>query len=658
MILPLSPQALDLGLLISLAIAITLLVQSFFIQSSLKLISFPSLILITTIFRLGLNIASTRLILTEAQAGSIISTLGELVTQGSYVVGLITFIILTIIQFIIITKGAERVAEVAARFTLDALPGKQMSIDADLRSGMISQIEAKKQREDLHREAKFYGSMDGAMKFIKGDAIACLIILAINLVGGILTGVFSKNLGVLDSIKIFSLLSIGDGLISQLTAILVALTAAFLITRVNDDRLQTSLGSDLAHQLFTEANTYFIVSLIIFVLGCLPSLPGILFFIISAVFFVIGITIYTKKKTLKANSTGIHNLFIQNEGLNGNLSHVAPLHIEISSGLANHMSQSQEWHHCFFDLYPKMRSYYTRRFGIEFPQLKISINPLIKDEFKYAVHIFDNAIDTGIIHAAHHSIVNPNLQSQYIKHCEKLTSTTHGTPIALIKSQDKQELSDDIANMYSPQELFIRHIAKILKKHAADFIDIQQTRHILNSTEADYPELVREVVPRMISLQKLTEILARLVEEGIPIKDMRLILQTLAHNYPDNKDTVYLTEQVRIGLKKTLSSLYVVNNRLKTFQLAPELEDEIRSSIQKNGSECYIALDPSRADYLVTKINENITKAKAHGATIITQIDIRRYVKKLIEHVIPETAVISFQELEAGILIDSLGIIN
>ncbi|EKD41183.1 MAG: Type III secretory pathway, component EscV [uncultured bacterium] len=656
LVIPLPPGLLDFLILLNTAASLTLLMQALYTTKAIKMASFPSLILITTLFRLGLNIASTRLILSEGNPGHIIAALGQLATQGNLVIGLILFVILTIIQFIIVTKGSERVAEVAARFTLDAMPGKQMSIDADLRAGMITQMEAKELRENLHRESKFYGAMDGAMKFVKGDAIACILIIFINLLGGFYTGVVHQGLTMAESATLYSSLTIGDGLVSQIASILVALTAGFLITRVSDERNPQSLGMDISQQIFGEPQVYFIVSFFILLLGFLPGLNFSTFFIISLLFATTGIAILIIKKNGLLKKVCVDTLKISDSEQTAGL--VVPLLIEVGPQLYEIFKTSHEWLNCFNVLYPKLRTYLSQEMGLEYPELKIKINPLYQGHSRYTIRIFEIPVESGHITSDHCCVVNPSHENSMIKSCESFINTSHGTPLGLWQKSEQAHLRSKGLNAYSAQELFIRHLAKVLKKNSAEFIDIQHTRNILTNTEQYYPELVREVIPRMLSLQKLTDILKRLVEEGIPIRDMRLILQSLAFNQPDNKDPVYLTEQVRIGLRKMISSLYTTNRTLYTYQLSPQLEDEIRASIQRNGSECYIALPPRRIEYILSALHNTLTASTHEKPSVLTQVDIRRYVKKIIDNYLPELPVVSFQELDSNIVIAPLGIIS
>lgn len=661
MMIPLPSVLLDFLLAANIIGGLTLLLVSVSITNSMKIATFPTLLLVATLFRLGLNIASTRLILTKGFAGHIIQTFGNFATGGSLIVGFIMFTILTIVQFIVIAKGSERVAEVAARFTLDALPGKQMSIDADLRAGLISQEEAKAQRDNIQRESKMYGAMDGAMKFVKGDAIAGILITFINLLGGLYAGMAVRGLSLNQAVNTYSTLTIGDGLVSQIPALLISITAGFIITRVADDKNTHSLGSEIGRQLLSEPRALLTAAAIAFFVGWIPGFPTFLFMLVAAA--LAGVSIYlivdVRRKAL-AQAPVEEYLLSPEMQMGEMMGNAVPFVLEVGPELYQVFQNDERWTHCLSTLYPKLKLHLSNQMGVVFPELKLSINSTLAQSFRYHIRIYEVPVDSGTLNP--HQCAYVGNQSEIdtlpIETPGQTTETVHGTKLILWDVKKKQELANGGLATYGPEEMLLRHLARVLKSHAGDFMGIQEVRNLLNLVEMRYPELVREVVPKMMSIQKLTEILKRLVEEGVPIKDFRLILQTLSCAQPENKDPVTLTEQVRVGLRRTITFMHVCDgNQLSSITIDPEIEDEIRKAIQQNGSECYLALPPERLQVIARAFKQALwtEHLNARSCVVLTHLEIRRYVRKVIEDELTDLAVLSFQELDPKVLIQQVG---
>lgn len=663
MMLPLPPAFLDLLLALNIMGSLTLLLVAISVNHSLQIATFPTLLLMATLFRLGLNISSTRLILTEGYAGHIIETFGSFATGGNLMVGSIMFLILTIIQFIVIAKGSERVAEVAARFSLDAMPGKQMSIDADLRAGMIHSREAKEQREDLQRESKMYGSMDGAMKFVKGDAIAGVIITMINLLGGLFSGVTQKGLSLPEAIERYSTLTIGDGLVSQIPALLISITAGMIVTRVAHTHSENSLGKDIGLQIFSQPKALLAASGLALLLGFVPGFPLILFLLVSIAFAGVAFYLIQSVRRKAAEPTPVADFVVrEDERIAKDFGKAIPLVLEVGPELYRIFQEDPRWTHCFGKLFPRLSLHLSNRIGIIFPELKLAINSGMTKTFCYQIRIYEVPIDHGILTPEHCTSLKKNKPlPESVEPPDLTTETVHGTPIQLWDLHEKQSLSEKGLSTYGPEEMLLRHLARVLKRHAGDFVGIQEVHDLLNRVELHYPELVREVVPKMISVQKLTEIIKRLVEEDVPIKDFRLILQTLSCSDPESKDPITLTEQVRIGLRRTLTFMHTVEgNRLPVFTINPDIEDEIRGGIRKSGSECYLVLAPDRLKTLAQTFKDCIARSRAPSkkTVILTQMEIRRYVRKLTEQDLPEQTVLSFEELDPKVVISPIGTIT
>lgn len=612
LILPLPPWLLDLLLATNMVLCLLLLFSTLMITHRLSLSAFPSFLLVATLFRLGLNVASTRLILSEGQAGHLITSLGGLATGGSWAIGLVLFALLTLIQFLVIAKGAERVAEVGARFSLDALPGKQMSIDADLRAGVISQEQAKAQREELQQASGLFGSMDGAMKFVKGDAIAGVIITLINFFGGLFLGVMDRGLTFGQALESYSVLSIGDGLISQLTAQLVALSAAFMVTAVDDPEKQNSLSHHLSSQLLTQPKILSGCAVLLLVFSFIPGVTAYPFWILAAVLFMLRYVLEWVAKKRKVMEAEVKSEMMVHHEMP---AQPMPLTLLVSPKNYQKMLTDQKWQQAFDKLYPKLKFYLSQKTGVLFPPLELRAEGTLKDSARYQIALWE-------------------------------------VPMMEATLQDT-----------NPVESLLRQLAQTLKIHAKEFLGIQEVQDRLRSLETQYPDLVRETVPKWITVQRLTEVLQRLAEEGVPIKDLRSILQQLAGRPSEDQDTVTLTEQVRLGLKRTLSLMYANRqNCLFAFSLDPQVEEEIRSGIRRQGQQCYLVLSPERMQELAEQFRrevenkDRIHRLKESGRPVIlTQGELRRYVRKLIELALPEVPVLAYEELDPAIKLKSLG---
>ncbi|MBX7148183.1 type III secretion system export apparatus subunit SctV [bacterium] len=653
LIYPLHSWMLDVLLAINIMATLTLLFVALSVGNPMKLSTFPSLLLVATLFRMALNVSSTRLILTTGEAGHIIHTFGEMVTGGNLAVGFVIFVVLTIIQFIVIAKGAERVSEVAARFTLDALPGKQMSIDADLRAGLLTSEEAKTARDNLHRESKLYGSMDGAMKFVKGDAIAGILIVFVNILGGFAVGVLSNGLSLSKALSLYTILTIGDGLVTQIPALIMTITAGFVVTRVADEKNTRSLGADIGREILEKPKTLIGASGLSLVMSCLPGFPFLPFAFIAALLSGAGLLIlYIAHKKIQEPMPIESHLELTDD------QSIAPapasaFSVMVSPYLFNLFSKEDRWKNLFGHMLPKMRRYLGQYMGIHFPEVRLIASPQAMGMHHYSLLVYGEEVDQGTLYPDSCLVAGNTEGSSEM-------NTTHGSRFGLWDLNKIEWLKNQGFNALKPEEMLLRHIAKTLKIHAAEFVGIQEVRHMLDMTEAHYPELVKEVFPRYISLQKLTEVVKRLVEEGIPVKDMRRILETIAVSQPDMKDPVTLTEQVRIGLSRTITQMHANGREIHAVLLDKNVEEEIQSGIQKNGSENYLVLDPANIESIIKQVSEGfdrITPEINKKFVILTQLEIRRHVKKLLDAYFPNITVLSFQELDPRFAICQVGVV-
>ncbi|OGQ07338.1 MAG: hypothetical protein A3G32_05035 [Deltaproteobacteria bacterium RIFCSPLOWO2_12_FULL_40_28] len=639
LVLPLSPSWIDWLVVINLVGALTLLIASLTIAHPLELSSLPSLLLGITLFRLGLNISSARLILSEGMASPIMEKIGNLSTQNNLAAGFLVFIINAIMQFVIVSKGCERVAEVAARFNLDALPGRQMSIDADLRAGMINSFEAQSQRQELQKESRFFGAMDGSIKFIKGDAIIGFIILGLNLSAGILTGILSFDMSPGKAFVLYSTFVIGDGLCTQIPSMMTALAAALFITRVSDSKSQNSIGEEISRELLSKPRILSSSALVCVVLGFLPILPGKILFPCAAFLYGSSLWFQYKNKQLKKSPKHLEDFLIDSKVQ----SLPSPFVLEISPTLYQYFenSKGQEF---FNQECEQIKMELEIEYGLKLPMLNLAINSQASDQFTYTIKVFDIPSYKGFFTPFHQYALNEPLLLEGEKSQKILTH--HGTPLYLL---DKKEERTGIP-IQEANEILKTRIKKIWLRYAHRFLGIQETKELIRNLEKSEPELIREVVPKLISYNRLTDLLKRLVEEEIPIKNLKQILEAIALTLPDTKDPVSLTETIRTHLKDLISYRYQNSeNAIPVILLDDSIEDEIRKAIIKRETESYLALPLAITEQILSQFKAKINKQSP--LVILTHMDIRRYVRKLIEHDFPHLAVLSFQELEPNITI-------
>lgn len=658
LILPLPAWLMDFLLSLNLVASLTLLLISISLSHPLKLASFPSLLLIATLYRLGLNVSSTRLILAQGYPGEIIQSFGNYASSGNLLVGLVVFIILILIQFIVIAKGSERVAEVSARFSLDALPGKQMSIDADLRSGLIHQNEARVLRKKLEQESKLYGSMDGAMKFVKGDAIAGIIIILINILGGLGTGVLQKGYSIGEALTYYSILTIGDGLVSQIPSIFIALSAGFLVTRVSEEDKDNSLGKEIGNQVFSNPKILFISAFFSFLLGSIPGFPFLFFFLLSITMSAMGLYSILKTKKDLVPSKNIKDHLLSNSiNIEEELACIRPFILELSPELFEAFDNDPRWSKAFNFYYPKLRQELSLQMGLLYPELKIRIKNKLNSKFSYRLLIYELTVFESELDPYH---CFQALDEDELKLTPQLFTTDEEDENFDIILNDRGQIIkkyklksfDQENDILYPEEILLKKIAQTLKKHSAEFLSIQEVRDLLNHMEIKNPELVREVTPKMISIQKLTQILKKLVEEAISIRDLRLILQTLSSNQADSKTALELNEEIRQVLHRQITKMVMDTGRkINLIFLSDTLEEEIRQSIHQRGEEAYLAMRPERLEKINKTFVETFQKHQDIKLNILTSSDIRRYVRKMIEKDLEQVHVLSYQDLTSTAII-------
>ncbi len=668
-ILPVPPHVIDVLLAINLMVAISLIMVSLYIPSAIELSMFPSILLITTLYRLGINIASTRQILLNAYAGDIIEAFGEFVVGGNYVVGGVIFLIITLVQFIVVTKGAERVAEVAARFRLDAMPGKQMSIDADMRAGVIDANQAREKRLLLTKESELYGSMDGAMKFVKGDAIAGIVITLINIIGGLIIGMAQHGMSASTAAKTYSLLSIGDGLVSQVPAILIAITAGIVTTRVSSNSRDSNLGSEISSQILNQPKALLLAACFLLGIGAIRAFPFWPFGLLSAALGTSGIALLRAKKRKLIEATGavggapLETAVEGHEVMPGESSSeyaltvptILELGVYISNIIQTDKKNKKVTH--IEAMIPKMRHALYQDLGVRFPGVHVRYNsPNLKDS-EYAILLNEVPINRGQIVKGH--FLTNETEETLKRYNIPYTSYTNSLnmPAFWVEEKHKEILDKAHIKYWSTVEVAVLHLSYFFRHYAADFVGIQEVRAMLEFVEKNYPDLVREVT-RLIPLQKLTEIFKRLIQEQISVKDLKTIMESLSEWAQTEKDTVLLTEYVRTSLKRYVSYKYSQGQSvISVYLLDPEIEDMVRGGIKQTSAGSYIALDPDSTQMILQSMRKTVVppQAGSQPPVLVTAVDVRRFVRKLIEVDFPYLAVISFQEIVPEIKIQPLG---
>lgn len=665
-IVPISPHLVDVLIGFNLTVAVALLMVALYIPSAVHLSIFPSILLVTTLFRLGVNIASTRLILLHAYAGEIIWTFGSYVVGGNFVVGGVIFLIITLVQFIVITKGAERVAEVAARFSLDGMPGKQMAIDADLRAGMIDSNQARLFRANLQKESQLYGAMDGAMKFVKGDAIAGIVITIINIVGGLIIGVMMHGMTLIQSAHTYSLLSIGDGLVSQIPALLIGITAGMVTTRVASEERGANLGRDIATQIFNQPKGLLIASGVMFLMGWTPGFPKVVFFPISLILGLVSYALWnnTRKQTerrrkgesgaaLETDVSG-HAMI---KGAGEEYALTLPVILEVSPSLSRLIRRRTGSLNFIEEMIPRMRQALYHDLGVRFPGVHVRTDSPSLGEGEYSVLLNEVPIVRGKVLET--ELLTNEGEENLNQYNIPFTSykNSMGMPSLWVEERFRELLDKAGIKYWRPLEVVVLHLSYFFRNYAGEFLGIQEVRAMLEFIEKSFPDLAKEVT-RLIPLQKLTEIFKRLVQEQVSVKDLRTILEALAEWAQTEKDTVLLTEYVRAALKRYISYKHSLGqSTLSVYLLDAEIEDMIRGAIKQTSAGSYLALDPDSVQLVLEAMRSTIVPAPPGGQppVLLTNMDVRRFARKMIEMEFPEVSVLSYQEIIPEIRVQPLG---
>ncbi|WP_438446910.1 flagellar biosynthesis protein FlhA [Gorillibacterium sp. sgz5001074] len=658
MVVPVNKHVMDVLLIINISLAMMILLVSMNTQEALQFSIFPSMLLITTLFRLALNVSTTRNILAHADAGDVVATFGEFVAQGNIVVGFVVFLILVVVQFIVITKGSERVAEVAARFTLDAMPGKQMSIDADLNAGMINETQARERRSKIEREADFYGAMDGASKFVKGDAIASIIILIINLLGGLIIGVIYHNMDIPEAARTFTKLSIGDGLVSQIPALLISTAAGLIVTRANSE---SNLAADITGQLFAYPKLMYIVAGTIALLGIITPIGVVSTFPIAGLFAFAG---YRMQKNLNQKQVEEEEAEEQQqiEEVRSpesviSLLQVDPIEFEFGYGLIP-LADTQQGGD-LLDRIILIRRQCALELGVVVPVIRIRDNIQLKPN-EYIIKIKGNMVARGELLLNHYLAMSPGFDDDSISGIETV-EPAFGLPAIWIDEPTKERAELSGYTVVDPPSVVATHLTEIIKRHAHELIGRQETKALVENVKESYPALVDELIPNVLTIGDLQKVLAKLLKEKISVRDLVTIMETLADYGSYTKDPDILTEYVRQALSRQITQQFAsAGDALKVITVGPSLEKKIAESVQQTDQGSYLALDPSSSQMIFHKLNEQIGKAVQSGQqpVILTSPTIRMYLRQLLERTLQDIPVLSYSELEPNVEIQSMGVVN
>ncbi|WP_224244290.1 flagellar biosynthesis protein FlhA [Hyalangium gracile] len=657
MIIPLPPWLLDLGLAINLAAAVALLVAALYAQDALKVTAFPTLLLFTTLFRLALNVSSTRLALAEGHAGEVIQAFGEFVVRGDYVVGAVLFAILTLVQFLVVAKGAERVAEVSARFTLDAMPGKQMSIDADLRAGAIDQAQARQRRRNLERESQMFGAMDGAMKFVKGDVIAGLVIVAVNLLGGITIGVLQQGMTLAESASTFALIAIGDGLVSQIPSLCIAVAAGLVVTRVASEKEEDSLGSEIGTQFFGQSRALWIVAGLCGALGLMPGMPLLTFLGLGALLGGVAYSLGQAKKATeeKEASADRSQAAVEGAGASGAGTGAAPASAAAPVGvspltvdLAPDLTPIAEEQGGAFvhQLLNQLRDEIFYELGVRVPGIRVRTHAAYLPAGGYAILVDEVPAGTGQVVPGALYVLSPPDELSFLElRLEPAVDPVTGRPISRVTEAGRARLEMAQLPVRKPGELIVDHFRGILRARASNLLGVQEVQALLEGLEAQAPMLVKEALQK-VPLPLLTDVLRKLVQEQVSIRNIRVLLEALVSPATEG-DATALAERCRQALHRYLSHKFAPSGPLYAYLVDPEVEEALRGGGPRG---------PAPSPERVSEILEGVRRIASGGKVVLlTAPDVRRALRRLIEGAFPDVAVLTYSELDVDLQIRPLG---
>jgi len=667
-IIPLPAFFLDFMFIMSISVSLIILLTTMFIKGPLEFSIFPSLLLITTLLRLALNISSTRLILSNSgQAGKVIETFGTFVLGGNAIVGFIVFIIIFVVQFIVITKGAERIAEVSARFTLDAMPGKQMAIDADLSSGIITEQEAKERRKTIQREAEFYGAMDGATKLVKGDAIAAIIIALVNLTAGTIIGMVQGDMDFSQVLSVYSIATVGDGLVSQLPALMISTATGMIVTRAASEG---NLNEDVKNQFLSQPKVLLISGCVILIMCFIPGAPVIQIAILGIGLILLGIALIRannekKRKDEEVAQEEMSRLvadesdevdYYRNIDNVYSLLGVEPIEMEFGYSLLPLVDEGSGG--SFIDRIVIFRKQFAMDMGVVVPTVRLRDNGLINPN-QYLIKIKGEEVARGEVLVDYYLALDPGNSTGTIEGIDTI-EPAYEIPAKWI-SENEREMAEIYGyTVIDSVSVIVTHLSEVIRRHIHELVSRQDINVLLQNVSKTNPAIVEDVIPAIMSLSDLQKVLINLLKEGIPVRDMESILETLGEHGTTIKDTDMLTEYVRQRLKRTITRKYTDGSSIKVVTLDQEIENTILNSAKKSEYGTYLAIEPQAVQQIVEGVTEQVSKLRelVSQPVVLTSPVVRIYFKKLIEQFIPNLTVLSFNEIDANIQIQGIGVIH
>ncbi len=666
LLIPLSPFMLDVMIIMNISISLIILLVSMNIKEPLEFSIFPSMLLVTTLFRIGINISSTRnILMNQGVAGAVIQAMGDFVLQGNVVVGFIIFFIIVLVQFIVITKGAERVAEVAARFTLDAMPGKQMAIDADLSSGLINEQQAKERRYKIQKEADFYGAMDGATKIVKGDAVMSLIITFVNFLGGMIIGMVQFGMGFSEVLTVYSLATVGDGLVSQIPALLISTATGMIVTRAVSDG---SLNEDATQQFAAQPKAFMITGGVLAILLVLPGMPKFQIAIVAIGLVIAGYQLSKRMEAIgrgreeemqsqlameeqdqiageEENFKDINNVY--------SLISVEPIEVEFGYSLIPLVDESSGGK--LIDRIVIFRRQYAQDMGLVIPSIRLRDSSALNTN-QYVIKIKGEEVAKGEILVDYYLALEPPHPEKEIDGIDTI-EPAYGIPSKWI-TIDKKEMAEIYGyTVIDPLSVMLTHLSEVVKKHAYELLNRQEVVRLVENTKKQSPELVEELIPNVISYGNFQKILTNLLREGVPIKDMETIMETIIDVSMTMKDIDSITEQIRIALKRTITRKFCEGGSMKVITLDADLEKSIITNLTPGDQGMYLALSPDVMQSIVTQLGEELKKFTefSQNPIVLTSQVVRIHFYHLIEQFYPNVYVLSFNEIGNNVQIQAVG---
>ena len=659
MIVPIPAWLLDILLTANITIALVIIATALYTENALAFSAFPTMLLIVTLFRLSLNITATRAILLHGYAGEVINFFGQIVVGGNYAVGFVIFLILIIIQFVVITNGAGRVAEVAARFTLDAMPGKQLAIDADLNGGLITEAEARQRRKDIQRSADFYGAMDGASKFVRGDAIAAVIIVAINTIGGFIVGVAQQHLSIIESLQKFTLLTVGEGIVTQVPALLISTATGIIVTRA---AAETDFGSDIVKQLTAQPRALLIAAIITGLFG-LAGLDRWLLLLTSVILFII----YFARREGAAEAAAERKIAQTKAGAPGSpgaqpagksaesvvpLLSYDPMELEIGFGLIPLVDVNQGGD--LLERITLIRRHAARDLGIAVPPIRVRDNLQLRPN-SYLVKIYGLEVAQAEVMVSRLLAMNPGTATAPIDGIPT-TEPAFGLPALWIAENARSEAEMAGYTVIDPTSVIATHLTELIKAHSPDLLGRQETSALLDNIKSHYPVVVDELVPGLLTVGEVQRVLQNLLRERIPIRNLVMILETLADAARVSKDVDFLTEKVRAALARHISAEYAENGLLSVITVDPRLESLLSEAVRR-GEDAFALLDPNTVSRIYTSLTRQIAVAQNAGLQpiVLCSPSVRLALKRLTERAAPQLVVLSYSEIAPGLRVESIG---